>query len=572
MTFPNDSTDLAYPVLIVGAGPAGLATAIMLGRLGTPCLLVERRSAVGTHPRATGIRIRTMEIFRTWGLAAEIRRQALPNAAVGDFVWMHTLVGEELGRLRIVPDEASRAFRQSISPATNAFCPQDILEPIMLAALKSYPTVDVRLSTKVDKLIATERGVIATLRGQEDGTTRRVNARYVVACDGASSEVRSSLGIDLDGPDTVAECVNIHFRADLAATVGPDPAVIHWIVNSRSSGALITLDGRDRWLFTALPPLSEVDHPDRGWCEQAVRDAIGLADLPVEILSAKPLRMAAQVAKTFRAGDVFLVGDAAHRFPPTGGFGMNSSIQDAHNLAWKLHAVLAGWARPGLLDSYEVERRPIAEFNAGQSWRNLALMAETGIGPGVYEFAADIEAGAETGREAREQVRAAIPKQIVQFDALGQDLGFGYPAGALVSDGTPVPAPRERQVEFVPRSAPGFRAPHHELLRNGTALSTLDLFDTALTLLAGTDGHDWTTGARSAAAARGAPLQAYVVGADGDLVDPTGEWANLAGVGATGACLVRPDGHVAWRTTAPPGGQAETVVSGVLDVVLGRSE
>jgi putative polyketide hydroxylase len=550
------------PVLIIGAGPAGLTTAIALGRLGTPCVLVERRATVGSHPRATGVRTRTMEVFRGWGLEPEIRRNSLPtHQGEGVFTWVHTVAGEQLGHLSVRTDEKSIAFHQSVSPTAIAWCAQDVLEPILADLVSRYPAIELRTSTQVDDLALTETGATATLHDLITGEKTRIAARFMVAADGAGSGVRSALGIELDGPDNGVEFININFRADLGSVVGERPAIIHWVINSRSSGGLITVDGRNRWLFTALQPIDHELADD--WCVQLVRDAVGIPDLPVEIVNAKPFRMTSQVAKMFRTGNVFLVGDAAHRFPPTGGFGMNSSIQDAHNLAWKLHAVHTGWAGAGLLDSYEAERKPIAEFNSAQSWRNLALMAETGFGPAAYEFGAALEG--EAGQEARAQVRRGIPRQMAQFDALGQDLGFGYEAGALIPDGSESPTPAAQLERFVPVAGPGFRHPHHVLVRAGKEISTLDLFDDAVVLLS--LSQEWVTGAISAAAARGVPLRAYRIGED--LADPTGSWPELAGVGTAGACLVRPDGHVMWRTTAA--GDAGQVIGEVLDQVLSRS-
>ncbi|WP_277400000.1 FAD-dependent monooxygenase [Streptomyces marispadix] len=300
--------------------------------------------------------------------------------------------------------------------------------------------------------------------------------------------------------------------------------------------------------------------------------------------------MKSQVAGVFRRGDLFLAGDAAHRFPPTGGFGMNSGIQDAHNLAWKLHLVLEGRAGPGLLDTYEQERRPIAEFNSRQSSQNAATLAETGFGPGVYDVAAELEsADDESAREARRRIRAALPRQLSQFDALGQDLGFRYEEGALVPDGVPVPSAEERQLRFTALAGPGFRAPHHVLHRDGRALSTLDLFGDSFVLLAASDGGGWVRAAREAAAERRLPLGCRRIAPDGELADlavgvaadlgagPAVEaaagpvtWEAAYGTGPSGACLIRPDGHVAWRTDRAAPSSAAHVLGAVLDRVLHR--
>ena len=560
--------DVDVPVLIIGAGPAGLSTALLLGRLGTPCILAERRPSVGTHPRATGVRIRTMELFRAWGIDAEVARHALPVKSAGDMAWVHTVAGEEFGRFDI---GAARddGLQQSATPMTEVFCPQDRVEPVLLDAVRQYPSVDVRLATEVRDLRPGDSGANALLVDAAGST--RVRAKFVVACDGGSSPTRQALGINVAGPGPSIPSVNVDFRADLGPYVGDYSAVIHWVINSRSCGMLAARDGRSYWYYSVMGgDATAADPSDSNDWVRIIREAVGVPDLPVEIEAVRHWVMDAKVAESFRRGSVFLVGDAAHRFPPAGGFGMNSSIQDAHNLVWKLHAVLSGWAGPELLDTYQGERRPIAEFNAGQSWRNMALMAETGIGRDIVEFGRGLEAERDAGGDQplRAKIRRGIPVQSPQFDALGQDIGFSYPSGALISDGSEPPMTEDPQ--FVHSGAPGRRAPHHYLHRDGTEISTLDLFGTSLTLLAGEQGEAWVTAARAAANGRGIPLRAFRVGTDADLHDPTGTWAKSAGVGDGGACLVRPDGHVAWRTGEPADGDARTAIGTVLDSVLSR--
>jgi putative polyketide hydroxylase len=549
------------PVLIVGSGPTGLSLALALGRLGVGCILAERRFGVGAHPRATGIRTRTMEIFRSWGLDGDIERAGLRAPDGPEFAWVQSVAGEEIGRLTLSPDQAGRAYRAAASPTRTVFCPQDRVEPILLDEVKAQSSVGIRYSTEVTDVRPDRDGAVATLRDRHTGDIQQLHARYVVACDGASSTVRDAAGIAMCGSDLAAEFVSIYFEADLRPWVGAVPPQLHWIINARSSGGLITLDGRHRWLLQAAQPPRADD--DSAWWTQVVRDAMGVEDLAVTIAKVIPWRMKNQVAERFRSGPLLLAGDAAHRFPPTGGFGMNTAIQDAHNLAWKMHAVLAGVADERLLDTYEQERQPIAQFNAQQSVQNAMSMAEAGFGPQVYEIAKELEAG---NAETRERIQQAIPRQLPQFDALGQDLGVCYEAGALVSDGTAIPAPEDRQLHFTPNAAPGFRAPHQVLHRDGRAVSTLDLYGESFVLLAAADG--WAQAARAAAAERALPIASHQIGAD--LLDLAGTWPDAYGTGRHGASLVRPDGHVAWRTTAAATDEAEQVVGAVLDAVLCR--
>lgn len=566
MDTPNEH-DAEVAVLVVGGGPAGLSAALALGRLGVGCVLVERRPDVGGHPRATGVRTRTMELFRAWGIADAVEREALAQPEGSAFAWVHTIAGEEFGRLVVGADVADRAYRAAASPARTVFCPQDRLEPILLDAVRAQPSVGVRLGTEVRELEQDAGAVAAVMRDTHTGVRRRLRARYVLACDGAGSSLRAAVGVPMTGPDLAVSFVSIYFEADLRPWVGAVPPVLHWIMNTRSSGGLVSLDGRHRWLFQAAQ-LPDEDPPSPEWSARVVRDAVGVPDLDVTVGRVLSWRMSAQVADRFRAGDVFLVGDAAHRFPPTGGFGMNTSIQDAHNLAWKLHAVLDGWAGTGLLDSYETERRPVAEFNTAQSHRNLMNQARTGFGPDVYAVAKELETGTT---QARRRIVDALPQLRPEFDGLGQDLGIHYDAGAFVPDGTATPARTDLQLDYVPRAAPGARAPHHPLWRGSRRLSTLDLYGESFVLLAAAGGRGWVDAAGASALARAVPLAGYRLGDDGDLVDLARAWPALYGVGTCGACLVRPDGHVAWRTAQAPGLEAERVLGDVLDRVLSRT-
>lgn len=561
--------DTHTPVLIVGAGPAGLSAALSLGRLGIPCILVERRARVGSHPRATGVRTRTMELLRGWGLEDAVRRAGLRTLGAGDFAFRATLAGEEYGVVEIAHDEESMRFRRSVSPTMVTFCPQDVLEPILLDAVRAIPCVDIRFSTELRDLEVTDDAAFGLLVS-EDAPPVRVRADYLLACDGARSGIRRTLGIQLEDSGLAVDFVNTEFQADLSPWIGDRPAILYWIMNSASSGVFVTLEGQRRWLFTALQAVDESAVTDE-WCTRIVREAVGVADLPVEIVTSRAWRMTAEVAQRFREGRVFLVGDAAHRFPPTGGFGMNSSVQDAHNLAWKVAAVCAGWAEDALLDTYETERKPIAEFNSRQSAENLFLMAELGFGPGVYEFAARVEKGGAEGEALRAQIRQAIPRQIHQFDGIGQDLGFGYAEGAVISDGSNGPALRDPS-HFQPHGTPGFRAPHHLLARGREEISTLDLFGDGFVLMAAPRDRGWTVAAEKAAEARGIPLRAYRIGTEGGpVVDPAGTWCDVVGVGAEGAILVRPDGHVAWRTRAAATDAAAAVLADVLGTLAGPS-
>jgi 2,4-dichlorophenol 6-monooxygenase len=280
--------------------------------------------------------------------------------------------------------------------------------------------------------------------------------------------------------------------------------------------------------------------------------------------------MTAQVADRFASGRVFLVGDSAHRFPPTGGLGMNTGIQDAHNLVWKLCAVERGWAPASLLDTYEIERRPIAQANADASLNNAMRMWEVfqalGILPDDRDGSKARMKAALASPAGRAALDAAIDHQQEHFDMFGLQLGFGYEAGALMPDGSEKPAVANPVRDYVPTTRPGSRLPHAWVERAGERVSTLDLvpYD-AMTVLAGPAGEAW---AAAVADVGDVPVHCLVAGRDFD--DPDGHWASVCGIGADGALLVRPDQHVAWRAGSAPA-DPTTALAAALRSMFGRA-
>ena len=526
--------DIEVPVLVVGGGPVGLCTSLLLSRFGVPSLLVERHPATSIHPRARGLSVRTMELLRTWGLEHEVRDAGRPLENSTDVVWAESLAGPEKRRVTAL---GRGEDIQSVSPTTGCACAQDELEPVLLASARGYGVGSIAFG---HELIGFEPGaahVTATVRENGTGQEMTVRAAYLVAADGATSGVRQALGVASTGPGILSQQISIYFEAPLGGLVADRPAVLYYVQNAAISGVFAAVDNADRWAFNIRRP------PDwdqlageipTAWCVEQVRLAAALPDLPVRLLAVLPWAMAAQTAERFRAGRVFLAGDAAHLIPPVGGHGMNTGIQDAHNLAWKLAGVLAGWAGPSLLDTYEAERQPVARFVTEQALLNLRQ-------PGRPE----------------------------QYATLGLALGVSYDSAAVVPDGTPAPEIANPVTDYVPAARPGSRAPHAWLRRNGERISTTDLFDTDFTLLAGTSGQRWRD---AAAMARdlGVPVAACTVGQAGDLGDEDGTWAQLYGIGPDGAVLVRPDGHVAWRA-AVTGTEPQAELIRVLHAALGQA-
>lgn len=508
-------SDADVPVLIVGGGPVGLSASLLLSRHGVRSLLVERHPGTSLHPKARGLNVRTLELFRVWGLEPAVRAAAPELNRAVDVVWAPTLVAPETRR---VPYGGSGERLSAVSPKTSVGCAQDKLEPILLEAARSYRLGELRFGAELTALSQDDEGASATVVERTTGEETTVRAGWVIAADGAQSLVRSMLRTRMVGPGALFHRMGIYFRADLRAVGTSRPALLYLLAPAEGTGVMAAVNLADLWLYMApfRPQQGDrVENFSEERCIQLVRSAVGIEDLGVEVLSALPWAGAAAIAERFQHGRVFLAGDAAHLIPPAGGQAMNVGIQDVHNLAWKLAGCLHGWASAALLDTYEAERRPFALAVNGDVAQNLAPEA-----PGV---------------------------RTEQFSNRGRVLGVSYDSSAIVPDGTNLPTVANPIVEYAPTARPGSRAPHIGLRRGDQKVSTFDLFDTHFVLLTGPAGHAWRIAGEQVADGLGMPIHCYTVGPGGPLIDKAGAWPGLYGVGADGAVLVRPDGHVAWR-------------------------
>ena len=353
------------PVLIVGAGPAGLTAAGALARLGVDTLVVERRPEMSSLPRATSVSTRSMELFRSWGLEDEIRAGGVD---VEWQLWTCRTLAESAGGMAIPIGLPTREQSTMISPSSPACIPQDHLEPVLLGHLLNQggkaelgvETIDVELDGD---------GAVATLRDSATGATRQVRARYLLAADGAHSRVRTALGIAMHGPDRLAEAGSAVFRAPLWELLGDRRYGIYDIAQPEAPGVMLPAGPGDRWLYGIVWQPGERDGAEltEERFTELIRLAAGVPDLQPQIERTGLFTFAAQLAERFRQGNALLIGDAAHRVTPRGGTGMNTAIQDGYDLGWKLGWVLNGWAGESLLDSYESERRPVAEHNVERS-------------------------------------------------------------------------------------------------------------------------------------------------------------------------------------------------------------
>jgi putative polyketide hydroxylase len=487
----------SYDVLVVGAGPSGLATAIAATRAGARVLVVERHQGTSTFPKATGVRPRTMEILRSWGLeeqvavaSADLRLAAAVSATLADRQQQDFSLG--------VPQPETLA---ALSPSATAISPQDHLEPVLLEHLRSLGGV-VRFGTSLVGFDQRDDGVSVRLGPADGGGEERLEVRYVVGADGAGSTVRRAAGVEERQLGSEGEHLAVLFRGAVEERIRGHRYALH-IVTTPEQGVFVASGTPGRWVYDrawsaerdAEGTRTVADH------QEAIRVAAGMPDLEPEVLGVFRWTFAAAVAERMRAGRVFLVGDAAHRTTPRGATGMNTGIADGHNLGWKLGWVVRGWAGEALLDSYDAERHPVGLRNALSS-----LEASDGSKP----------------------------------EDLAQDFGVVYPVA-----GGDVHAPQSA----LPGAVPGARAPHAWVEHDGRRISMLDLYGDRLTLVVGPDGAAWRRAADELAG-HGFPVVAVTIGHD--VADPTGTAVRAYDLTDGSAVLVRPDGHVAWRADAAP--------------------
>lgn len=526
-----------FPVVVIGAGPVGLCTAIELARRGVDCLVVEKGDGRNEHPRANVVSPRSMEHFRRWGIDQKVIDAGLPRSHRTDVIFTTRLFGPEITRFSFpsisecatADPELLRHYPEvALSPYFKTAVGQNHLEPVLRAHAESLPSLALTLNREVVALQQEAEGVQLVLSTGGAGPTHVVTARYAVACDGARSFVRSALGVEMDGKPALGQSVGVYLRAPgLVERAGLGTGILYWTLAPGAHGVFIAIDGREEWVLQrhlgAGESLEDFD------AKKAVQAALG-GDFPFTIETVQPWVPRQLVARNYRVGRVFLAGDSAHLLSPTGGFGMNTGIGDAVDIGWKLAAHLQGWGSSALLDSYERERRPIAWRNAVEATDNRRHLDEATPPP-------EIEERTPRGAEIRHAWAERIQRQKKHFAAVGIHLGYRYDESPIVlGDGTP--APSDDPMNYCPTARPGSRAPHAWL---APGRSILDTFGPGYTLLRfGSDAPD-AAGLSAAAGDLGVP---FIV------VDIDSAEATL--LYAARLVLVRPDGHVAWRADQPP--------------------
>jgi len=512
-------------VLIVGAGPVGLATAIELGQRGIPCRVVERNDRVGYAARAKTTNVRTREHLRRWGIADRLRAASpLGLDHPSNVVFVTRLAGHELARFE-------NAFycapgRNPLYSEHAQWVPQYTLEEVLRSYAQTLPGVEFQFSCELKGFVQDGQCVVATLLDRKTGVESTLRTDYLVGADGARSSVREAIGARLLGEYGLSHNHNIVFRAPgLAKAHRHGPAIMYWQVNADSASLIGPMDSGDTWFFmpTKLPEgmtLADMDAAGR------IARATGI-DLPYEILSADQWVASRLIADRYRDRRVFVAGDACHLHPPFGGYGMNMGVADGVDLGWKLAAVLQGWGGEALLESYEAERRPVHEWVLDEAVANHSTL---GNQLNVDGLDADTEAGARLRGEVGKRIQSA---KMREFATLGVVLGYRYDdSPVIVRDGSRAPAPDF--VNYVPSSRPGHLAPH-AWLHDGSSL--YDHFGGGFTLVASADAPEADLArATQDAASAGIPFKAIRPSEPG-----------IASLYPSRFTLVRPDQHIAWR-------------------------
>ena len=506
-------------VIIVGGGPVGLSAAISLARQGIGSVLIEKHPSTTHHPKARGVNGRTMELFRLWGIEKPLK-QCLMTRDAYRFTWLESLQTDENIHVSATVDYSL------FSATENAIIAQDDVEEELFKKAQCLSLIDLKFNTEMLEVSQECESVAIKILNKETNQEETLSSQYLIAADGANSPIRKELNIEMEGVDNLGTFINIFCEMDLDKYVKDRPSVGYMFTKPDLRGSfLLAKEGLRKWLvgarIEAFPDLTKESFTDE-LCIDFVKKVINDPEVEVTLLNKAFWTMAALIAKQYRVGRIFLAGDSAHRLPPTGGFGMNTGIQDAHNLAWKLAMVINNQANDTLLDTYYTERVQIAKANMLWSMNN-AKRFET-------IFTALAKGDMKTFKDSLED-------QAHHINNILLDLGFIY--GSEYQD----------QDEYKPSTQIGARAPHLWLEKDSQKISTLDLFDHQFVLVCHPNSQ-WIEKYQDF------PCRVITIGDHGEYQDVQHDFLKSYEISEQGAVLVRPDGHVAWKSCDESGEMA----------------
>lgn len=594
---------IEIPVLVVGAGPVGSTAALLLARSNIQSLIIDSKEGPIFRPAGHVINARTMEIWRSIDpiLERTIRNSSPDAEQIRYITWCTRLAGYDLGRCEAVPNDPEEIQKiLSWSSSRTVHFPQHLLEPLLWEYCKNSELIRMLKGCKWTGLIQTQTGVIAKAYLLNEGKEVTIRAKYLIAADGASSPIRKKLSIAMNGP-ILQNLMSVYFKADLSKYMRTREGVIYWIINKDVIGLFVHQTDND-WvfMFPYFPPQERPENFSEAEINKLLIKAINSEEIDFEIKSIGSWAMTAQLADTYRKDKVFLVGDSAHRFPPTGGYGTNTGVQDAHNLVWKLSAVLNGKAPESILDTYETERKPVALENCNVSVYNYEHldMVNSVIGLSnkrmaflrkiqnstlfhilpfkwqkfLIRFMVNqglkranvLEMNNFIGRKYRKKIRTAILAQWRHFHAPGLELGFSYENGLIIPESGFKPISEDPIGDYKPTTWPGSRLPHFWLYtRSGNRLSIHDLLDySSFLLISEKDtGEYWNEALEELRETISYQIHFIPISdsSDSDYYDPENNWNTLSEVERGGAVLVRPDGHVFWRGFSKPTSREEAI-------------
>lgn len=562
-------TDIKTDVLIVGTGPAGSSTAALLSSYGIDNVLINNYSWLAGTPRAHITNQRTMEVLRDLGkeVEAEAYLHATEQDLMGENIFCTSLAGEELGRMKSWGKHPnSRAEHLLSSPSFMNDLPQTFMEPLLYKTACSRGTQS-RMSTQYLSHIEDEDGVLSTCLDKLSNKEIKIRSKYLVGADGGNSKVAENIDLPFEGKMGVGGSMNILFKADLSKYVAHRPSVLYWVLQPGADiggigmGLVRMIRPWNEWLivwgYDINQPAPKVD---KDFATKVARDLVGDPELEIDLLSVSTWTVNNMYAKKMSKGRVFCAGDATHRHPPSNGLGSNTSIQDGFNLAWKLAYVIKDKAGAELLDTYSIERSPIAKQIVTRANQSIAEFGPIFEALGLTDTQDPVKMkknmderkqNSPKAEKQRQALREAIAFKKYEFDAHGVEMNHRYKSNSVLTEGDKEPEfKKDKELFYQPTTYPGARIPHAWVYdKTGVKHSLLDLCGKGnFSIFTGIGGEEWLKAAKIIETQLGIKIQCNIIGPDQDFEDHAGEWSSIREISDSGLILVRPDQHICWRS------------------------